>query len=489
MLNGSSIAECRWLQRLPVLLGLVALFLGALVEAVHYREWDFDDSYIVYRIVENILDGHGWVYNVGEVHNASTSVLNTVLVLLFARLTGDIPVAAHLVGAVALLGVGIVSYVLARRHLGDALGLVAGYLVVHSLGSSYTWGLEVILFFFLLLLFVLLQHRERLAWAVVGVAALARPDGLLVGACKWVRDAVTRRRPPVLGPLIALAVLAPWIVFSLSTFGQVFPSTLGQKVWQGSSGLWGSGPVYLKAIAQHYVLTGGVVAPLLSCIALYGAVQVLRQRSPLSYLVIFAFLQQTFYAVLNVPGYHWYFAIPDAIRVLLVLHAAGAACARVLRWLREKRRFVPLLRHGTVAVRYGCPLVLVGISTLGLIQAFDRPERDVRDTLYQQIGNTLNTEFGPGRLGVTEVGTLGYMTRRTMVDIVGLTSDRGHFTSPERMDDFYADPPELLLLRTSTWRIEKAIRSDARFRTVYRHERDFEPGGFHGMSLFVRKSR
>lgn len=60
----------------------VALLLLAVAYTYHFLYWNFDDTYIVFRIVRNLLNGDGWAFNAGEAHNASTSVLNTIVVAL-----------------------------------------------------------------------------------------------------------------------------------------------------------------------------------------------------------------------------------------------------------------------------------------------------------------------------------------------------------------------------------------------------------------------
>src|SRR5438045_3173755 len=50
----------------------LALSLLALGYLLKYLPWDSDDAMIVYRIVGNLLTGHGWTYNIGESYNAST---------------------------------------------------------------------------------------------------------------------------------------------------------------------------------------------------------------------------------------------------------------------------------------------------------------------------------------------------------------------------------------------------------------------------------
>src|SRR5262245_8251292 len=54
------------------------LFLG-----IHYTT---DDALITFRYAENIADGSGFVYNIGEKVLGTTTFLNTLLIALFVKL-------------------------------------------------------------------------------------------------------------------------------------------------------------------------------------------------------------------------------------------------------------------------------------------------------------------------------------------------------------------------------------------------------------------
>jgi len=76
------------IKRYTIALSLLVLFMVSFGKFISYLHWDFDDSFIIYRIVNNILQGNGWVYNINENHNPSTSVLNTVLVSAYCQFFG-----------------------------------------------------------------------------------------------------------------------------------------------------------------------------------------------------------------------------------------------------------------------------------------------------------------------------------------------------------------------------------------------------------------
>src|SRR5262245_7248384 len=81
-----------------------------------------EDAYIDFRVVQNLADGYGFVFNHGgERIEASSSLLWIALLLLFRKAPFDIVITAKLLGIAA----GCVSlwliYRLARRQISEPL--------------------------------------------------------------------------------------------------------------------------------------------------------------------------------------------------------------------------------------------------------------------------------------------------------------------------------------------------------------------------------
>ena len=462
------------LDYIKVTLSITVLVVLACGMYVSYRKWDFDDSYIVYRIVKNIINGHGWVYNIGESHNASTSVLNTVLIAAFSPLIGDIGLAAHIIGAVAVLATGLIAYRLFRDRFGNSIGFLAGYLLIRELATNCTWGLECNLFIAFLMLFVLLEERRKNSWPLLGVLILTRPDGILVVGLKWLKEFVTERRRSVWGLFTILIILTPWLIFSLYKFHQLFPDTFSQKIWQGYSGYWGSSPVYLKGLARYYFISSGLLLKASMVLALIGLFQMKRDRSTLLYAILFGLLQQLAYIIFNIPSYHWYLVLPDFLIQLSALYALGTFLnnAQKSHWARTLPavcHLYRLIQQSPKALALSTPLLMLIPAALTLKSGLENPRRDQRSISYARITREIDENCGEGRLAAVEVGTVGFNTDRTIMDIAGLTSPRGQFVTTQRMDTFYSDPPELLLLHAPIWAHEAAIYTDHRFPLVYEH--------------------
>lgn len=160
----------------------------AVVAAGLWAFWDLtiDDAYITFRYSQNLADGHGPVWNVGQDPVQGYTNLLWMLLLTPAAWAGaSLPVAAKLLGLASLAGTVAVAYLAAADWSGRRwAGLVAGGTL---LAMAPTWvhtlaGLETMLYAGLLLAFVWLATRPT-SWPVVTAGVLlglCRPEGWAV---------------------------------------------------------------------------------------------------------------------------------------------------------------------------------------------------------------------------------------------------------------------------------------------------------------------
>ena len=231
----------RWQTAAPWLVGVVC----GVVVLVTYLRWNVDDGMIVAKVVRNILQGRGWCFNAGDGLNASTSALNVIVTTLVGLVVRDVPLAQHLVGAAAVGWTAATMFNLLRDRDAHPMvaGAAAGAMAAYQ-GANQSWGLEANLFVALMLAVVLAESRRLPTWFLLPLVILARPDGALLVA--FVLLARFARKREVWRNLVALGVVVgAWLLFSRVSFGQFLPSTLAVKVWQGRSGLCGTGAIYL----------------------------------------------------------------------------------------------------------------------------------------------------------------------------------------------------------------------------------------------------
>ncbi len=269
----------RWLTWAWVL----ALAAGC-VWAVRHA-WVGDDIYITFRYCDNVLAGHGPVYNPGERSEGYTHFLWFVLLTIGRALH----VEPHLLGKYLPLPFFAGALVLLLRvsaRLFPGRGGLAGIPVAalawaaHEDARLYaSSGLESSLYVFSLLLgFVFLctsEHRRRhgLAGWAFAVATLVRPDGMLYtgfAALYVLWRAGWRSRAVLEFALPWLALVLPLFVFRLAYYGYPFPNPYYAK--SGAAANWPQGWAYLRTYFGAYLLL--LAAPL----AVWPLLRELRRR-------------------------------------------------------------------------------------------------------------------------------------------------------------------------------------------------------------------
>lgn len=246
-------------------LGLALLATG--VHNATFQPWTLDDAFITFRYAENLVAGHGPVYNPGERVEGYTTFLWMAL-LAGVRLLGlEMILGAKLLGGAAtLLCLGLLAWL--HRLVPGTDPRVGGLacLLVGTSGIASRWalsGMEVPLVAALGLLLFGLRWRERalapggdtrLAAAQGLVAALlvmTRPDAALVGGVVFVERAWALARGRGGGRALlayvalGLAVFGPWFAWRWSWYGWPLPNTFYVKVGATSHQLW-RGLFYLR---------------------------------------------------------------------------------------------------------------------------------------------------------------------------------------------------------------------------------------------------
>lgn len=283
-------------RRLAV--GAFALTIALALVLAWSNRWVSDDGFINVRVVENVLDGRGPVFNPGERVEVGTSpawiaVLAVGSVLLPRDQIGTVAVV---VGLASYLAAIVLAVVVALRsqtwsasrpeRLGDLVGRsipfgVVGFVVLPPAIDFATSGLEGSLGLLWLAgcQWALLEvargparSRLVLASAVIGLGPLVRPDFAVVtlvfglAALVLARPLSWRRVGAM--TVAAVALPAAYELFRLAYFGSLLPNTALAK--EASESNWSQGLRYLGDLLSPYLL---LVPLLLAAVALGSAVR------------------------------------------------------------------------------------------------------------------------------------------------------------------------------------------------------------------------
>ncbi len=170
-------------------ISLVVVYVAAL--SYFMRSYFFDDAYIGFRYLDNLLSGHGLVFNVGERVEGITNI-GWIFALLPLATVVDITIAAKILGFLFVVATLILSYIIAVR-LGHnenkslyriftlAIPILVGTQFDFILFSSL--GMESAFISTLLCLIVYLAIIDRHRWLIALLSSylyLVHPECLLV---------------------------------------------------------------------------------------------------------------------------------------------------------------------------------------------------------------------------------------------------------------------------------------------------------------------
>jgi arabinofuranosyltransferase len=256
----------------PLLVPLVVVLVGAWT----YR-WVDEDAFINFRVVHNLLAGHGPVFNVGERVEVSSDPLWLVtLTVIHWIVPSSLEWTAVVLGLVCTAG-GFVAGGMAVARIGarhdEGTVLPLGLLMVSVVAGVWefaTSGLEMSMVFlwigcsFLLLVRVEARRRGAVPAAIVGgLGTLIRPELALgalvfvlallavVASPTWNGGRGRLRRCLGVGAAAAAVPLA-YELFRMAYYALLVPSTALAKA--AASSWWSQGATYLWNFVAPYTL-------------------------------------------------------------------------------------------------------------------------------------------------------------------------------------------------------------------------------------------
>lgn len=429
------------------LVGLLGLATG-----LWARQIVLDDAMITYRVAENLAYGRGFVFNVGERVQVTTTPLYAIVLAAGTWLSGAAPRAALGLNVILAALIPALTYDLGRRLAGRTTGLVAALLIPVLPLLIIAFSMESYLYVTLILASfgAYVADRCRLAGVAIGLAAMTRGDGALVGACLLTYDALVRRR--LVWAMIVPGVGLPglWYLFAAAYYGSPWPATLNAKAAQGLfdwlgyhflDGLWEYWEDWVEDYSYWLYLLPGMMV--------IGLVRSFWLDRRWLIIVAHAGLYMGAFAGLGVTFADWYYA-PLMPAVALLAGGGVQAVADVLRgqisstsWVHDQtnksgRGLTRMLRilysnsrkSAKIHVLFSPTLSFAAAATLTLFLLYQlypisrdlvaaRPDWKAR--VYPAAARWIAAHTSASaNLGIIDIGHLGYWSGRHIIDIVGL---------------------------------------------------------------------
>lgn len=509
------------LEWLPIA-GLVIL---ALLARLVPGERTVDDAYITFRYARNIVEGNGFVYNVGERVMGTTTPLYTLLMAGLSLVTGsrDFPTIALPVNALAgAFSVGML-YALGKHFANHPIPAAAVAILWALAPFSVSFavgGMETDLTIGLLIAaaYAHLVERPRAMATISALALLARPDTAIFLGPLWLSLTLERRRIPWREGLITLAILAPWLLFGTLTFGSPLTNSIAAK----SITYQNPPDALFKRLLQHYAtpfFESQVLPPMgiFAVLALYcglcalGGLRVFRRNHKSWPVTAYPFAYFTTFAIANPHFFRWYLSPPTPFYFLLIITGAWTVSqdiGRLIvgRWANEKAL------RSLIYSFTNLPFAILAIAALALtLNAWtlhpdhgpDRPAPEMSwfklEMLYKRAANIVLEHATPDdTLCAGDIGMLGYTTNMPIRDTVGLVTPESSTHYPADPSIYainYAIPADLVLALDPDYIVILEIygrlglvpdpRFQARYQLIDKLETDIYESD--GMLIFAKK--
>ncbi|HTJ78105.1 MAG TPA: hypothetical protein VL357_03840 [Rariglobus sp.] len=421
-----------------------ALAFAAVILFSLFARQAWEDYYITFRSSQNLVEGHGLVYQTGEHVHTFTSPLGVLVPALGYWLTGDaggalwvlrIMGAAGLAGAMLLMGKYAQDYAMSGTAIWVIL--ILGVLDVKTIGFSSN-GMETgLLVFFTAFVWREFNRPSDARWMplALGYAGLmwTRPDTcvLIIAMMSgvWLFSDGTNKRPWRTSLLKAAMVggllYAPWFFGAWHYYGSPVPQTILAK-----AGLTPEGFSFARiALAPLRCLVEPTALDGLSAPAYFYASAWPRDLLDLcrflargaAFLWLIPVLPRparaASFAVLiggvylhQIMPYPWYFAPWTLLAACAWAGVIETTSRHALTWVRSTGRI-----GLTVAAILSLSLLAMGAYTARQQQTI------VEDQGRLRIGQWLKTNAGPADTVFLEsLGYMGYFSGLKMLDFPGL---------------------------------------------------------------------
>jgi hypothetical protein len=407
-----------------------------------------DDSWIHLQYARTIYEGIPWEYSPGYPSTGSTSPLWSVILSALFFFSSDpvglawgvylISICFYMASSFAV-GMIVSEY---TEHVSWGVIAIIGFVII----PRNTWlmlsGMETPLFVFVLLLSIIILDKVEIKYdlvlgALVGIAYLSRPEGILIAFCVPIRfliltlkGKVDRKRIITLFVSAALAALValPWILHCLSVTGLPLPDTFYAKVHTPSESEIEAWNFWWTLFVREmpFLLVGAFVGIIL-----------LVKGKPFPWL--FPVLLTVMYR-LTAP----YASLINNNRYLvpafdLFFVSAIISTAWVLEFiLVRKLRLVSTNETKLVALSITILLLVVPLLPHynGQSTYYGRAVKTVND-LHVNIGTWFDENTPEDSVFAThDAGAVRFISNRTMIDLAGLVSPdiiHGNMTARETL--------------------------------------------------------
>lgn len=385
---------------------VLSLFINIILQ-IFLGDWTYDDPFITYRYAENLANGNGFVYNVGEKILSTTTPFYAILLAALKNPFLNIPKVAIIVSLLSVSAGGLAILLILQKfglHFASWFGLILYSLfptVINTTSSETPLYLALGLFS----IYFFLEDKYILSSVLSGLMVITRPDGVLLPFILVLYYFFKHRKINYKFILGAGTIICLWYGFAWVYFGNPLPVTLMVKQSQGEMAISQLFPAGFISTLRNY--SQNKVYWIYFVFSLLGVVKLSKKQFiPLWIIISWNIVYFLSYTILGVSRYFWYYA--PLVPTFILLSAAGLEWLIVIKNPRYRYTIFILILVTTISFQ------LIGLQNL-------TTNKDKRIEIYKDIGTWISKNTpSDSKIGVLEVGIIGFYSDRTMIDFAGL---------------------------------------------------------------------
>lgn len=242
------------------------------IAAVFYFKFTAEDAYITVRYGENLIETGAPVYNIGEQINVTTSPLHVLISAFLFKITAATVLSNKILSFILLIISTLLVWFQFKKHsklqvIAVSLLLLPPCFLLWAFG-----GLETLLLLFLITLITTILYKGTpysviqlcLVFFLAGLIFVTRYDAVLFLAPLVLYASMKSRSLKNISLALTIGAILPvlWILFSLTYYGSIFPTSFFVKTPEVSIFNVGKNGLY---ISFYLFFTG-----LIPCLILYA---------------------------------------------------------------------------------------------------------------------------------------------------------------------------------------------------------------------------
>ena len=389
------------------------LFL--LAYSLYIQPWIFDDAFICFRYAENLNNGNGLVYNIGERVEGYTSFLWVMLMAIGEFAGFDIILFSIIIGIIFAFGCIILTAYSYKfiNGITPAVSSIAA-LFLGTTGIFLPWGVsgvETLMFAFLVLLLVLYYMSIRgngsrrdfsLLGAIAGIATLTRPEGSLIFFVllfdQIFRPPSRKRSVYLFSFFFFLALIVPHFIWRFVYYGYPLPNSFYAKVgFEFSQFIRGCR--YMVKFGIPALL---IILPLIDPSNIYDFLKRQRIIFPMFIVVIIYTVYIIFIGGDYMPGLRFFAPV---MAIICILSASAIMSC-------YSGKIIPFLVSATV---------IYNIYMLGFYYITPQIFAEGVAETGREVGVWLNENADPNAVIATNTaGSIPYFSKLKTIDMLGL---------------------------------------------------------------------